>query len=73
MLFITGNTLETIQMPINRKVDTCAFYISLRIEEYQRKGGIETEGHCRELLGTKAPCVPCFLFVERGLGLPGLP
>lgn len=41
MLFITGNTLETIQMPINRKVDTCALLYFLRIEEYQRKGGLK--------------------------------
>ena len=70
MLFITDNTLKTIQTPINRKVDTCASSISLRIEEYQRKEGTEIKGHCRDLLGTKAPLCPLFLVCRKRLWSP---
>ena len=73
MLFITGNTLETIQMPINRKVDTCASSISLRIEGIREKWGLKLQDTVGTSWIQKPLCVPCFLFVEKGFGLLGLP
>ena len=38
-----------------------------------RKGGTETKQDLRDLLGTKAPPIPCFLFAEKDFSLLGLP
>ena len=37
-------------------------YSGLRTTE--EKEGLKLSRHCRALLGTKAPLIPCFLFVE---------
>lgn len=48
--------------------------VPLKIEEYQRKGGIETERDTAGPSLVKKPlCVPHFLFVEKYFNLLDLP
>ena len=48
---------------------SCTVPVPLRIEEYQTKGGTETEQDPVTLLKDKRVHVSCFLFVENNFSL----